>query len=317
MTSAEYRLLVLALAWILASIPIALLIWQVWLRPVRVHPVIPHEDAAPAGHFLDVPLPSAQAPPEESGVPVRQWKRVDGWIALAVVLILSLMMGPLASGESGGTDGELSSRMVTDMRTVMATQLVFQFAFAGLLLFYLTQGRGLNPVFLFGLRRTRWPFLPLRALAWLVPGAIGIGLVSLATMPWLLRLLGQESASSQMVVEALRETTDPMTKVMVALTVGIGAPFMEELVFRGFLYSVARRFTHWSYAALGSSLLFAVIHNNAMSFIPLTLLGLLFTAAYEQSRNLLVPMVMHGMFNLFQISILFYAPHLVQRLDNV
>ena len=92
---------------------------------------------------------------------------------------------------------------------------------------------------------------------------------------------------------------------------------MEELVFRGFLYSVARRFTHWSYAALASSLFFAIVHGNVHSFLPLTLLGLLFTAAYEQSKSLLVPMVMHASFNSLQIFVCFQFPELIKQLEKV
>ena len=94
MTPAEHHLLLLALAWILASVPLALLAFQVWFRARPVHPVIPHEDDSPAGSFLDVPLLPVPGPREPvAGHP--RWKRVDGWVALATVAVLSLLMGPL------------------------------------------------------------------------------------------------------------------------------------------------------------------------------------------------------------------------------
>ena len=198
---------------------------------------------------------------------------------------------------------------------LMGMQLVFQLGMAGLLWFYLAGARGFQPVTLFGLKRQPWVMVPAWALAWIVPGTIGVGAVTALTMPWLLKLLGQDAASPQMIVKALGETPDALTKLSVAVTVGLGAPFMEEVFFRGFLYGVAKRFTHWSYAAVGSSLFFAVVHGNVMSMIPLTLLGLLFVAAYEQTRSLLVPMVMHSIFNLFQITVMFYAPQLAQQID--
>lgn len=310
MTPAEHRLLLLTLAWILASVPIALLAFQVWFRPRPVHPVIPHEDAVPAAAFLDVALPPPLPPAEETGLPVRHWKRVDGWVAVAFLLVLSLLMGPLT------LDPELPSELKISAG-LMWMQLVFQLGMAGLLLFYLAGARGFDPAALFGLKKQPLLMVPAWALAWIVPGTFAMGVINFLTMPWLLEWLGQSAASPQMIVKALGETPDALTKISVAVTVGLGAPLMEELVFRGFLYGVAKRFTHWSYAAVGSSLFFAVVHGNVMSLLPLTLLGLLFVAAYEQSKSLLVPMVMHAVFNLFQIAVMFYAPQLAQSLDKV
>jgi membrane protease YdiL (CAAX protease family) len=308
MTLAEHHLLLLALAWILASVPLALLAFQVWFRDRPVHPVIPHEDDSPAGSFLDVPLLPVPGPREPvAGHP--RWKRVDGWVALATVAVLSLLMGPLVMPPESGETFQLSANL-------MLMQLVFQLGMAGLLLFYLAGVRGFNLLSLFGLKRQRMVMVPVWALLWIVPGTLLVGLVNYLTMPWLLGLLGQSEASPQLIVKALGQSPDAMTKLAVVACVGFGAPFMEELVFRGFLYSVAKRFTHWSYAALGSALFFASVHGNVMSFVPLALLGLLFTAAYEQTKNLLVPIVMHAMFNLCQVALMFYAPELARYLEK-
>ncbi len=309
MTSAEHRLLVLALAWILASIPLALLVWQVWLRPRPVHPVIPHEDAVPAGSFLDVALPPPLPDIPGRGVPVRHWKAVDGWVALGLVAVLSWLMGPMALDPAKASTFQASPE-------VLYGQMVFQAGFVGLLWAYLAVSRGLNPVQLFGLKRQPLWAVPAWALLWIVPGTMLIGLINLLTMPHLLKWLGQSEASPQMMIQALQQSPDDLVKVLTYLTVAVGAPLMEELIFRGFLYGVAKRFTHWSYAAIGSSLFFAVVHGNVMSFLPLTLLGLLFAAAYEQTKNLLVPVVMHAVFNAFQVSVLFYFPEIVQQLEK-
>lgn len=309
MTTAEHRLLVLALAWILATIPPAILVWQVWLRRRPVHPVIPHEDAAPAGSFLDVALPPPLPPAAQRGLPVRHWKAMDGWVALGVVAVLTVMMGPMTIDPEKAGEFKLSAALLMQ-------NLVFQVAFAGLLWFYLAVVRGMKPAQVLGMKNQPPLLIPVWALAWIFPGTILVGMINLVTMPWVLKLLGQTEASPQMIVDALKVTPDSSVKLLVFLTVGFGAPLMEELIFRGFLYSVAKRFTHWSYAALSTSLFFAVVHGNVMSFLPLTLLGLLFTAAYEQTKNILVPMTMHALFNLMQVSILFYAPELAKQLEK-
>lgn len=310
MTPAEHRLLILALAWILASIPLALLVWQVWLRPRRpLHPVIPHEDAFPAGSFLDVALPPPLPEMPGRGIPVRHWKAVDGWVALGLVAVLSWLMGPLAIDPARAAAFQATPEL-------LCGQMVFQAGFVGLLWAYLAAARGLKPGQLFGLKRQPLWAVPGWALLWIIPGMVLVGLINLITMPHLLNWLGQSEASPQMIIEALKQSPEPLVIFLTYLTVAVGAPVMEELIFRGFLYGVAKRFTHWSYAALGSSLFFAVVHGNVMSFLPLTLLGLLFTAAYEQTKNLLVPIVMHACFNGLQVSVLFFFPEILQQLEK-
>lgn len=305
MTAAEHQFILSVLLWVLVSIPVALLVFRVWFRDRPVRPVIPHEDAAPAGSFLDVALPPALPLPEETGLPVRQWKRIDGLVALALVVLLTVLMGPLATDPEASSGFEISAER-------MLVQLTFQMGMAGLLIFYLQAARGFDWTQLFGLRRHPWYKVAGYSIAWIIPGVFLVGIINYLTMPWLLEFLGQEMASPQLIVDALGKSTDNATKVVVFLSVGLGAPIMEELIFRGFLYPVGKRFMHWSYAAPASALFFAAVHGNAMSLIPLTVLGLIFTAAYERSKNLMVPIAMHAIFNLFQVSILFYAPHLAQ-----
>ncbi|HEX2749091.1 MAG TPA: CPBP family intramembrane glutamic endopeptidase, partial [Verrucomicrobiales bacterium] len=89
-------------------------------------------------------------------------------------------------------------------------------------------------------------------------------------------------------------------QVLMFVTLCVGAPLMEELIFRGVLFSVASRFIHPIYANVATSLLFGVIHNNLLVLIPLTLLGMLFAYVYQRTRSLAVPVLMHAMFNGFQ-----------------
>ncbi len=307
MTAAEHGLLVMALGWILGSVPLALLAWQVWWRKGGVeHAVIPHEDAQPAGSFLDVSLPPP-LPEASGGVGVRHWRALDGWVALGLLGVLSALMGPLTVPVGEVEAMKLSAKG-------MGLQFAFQLGLGGLLLFYVGKLRRLDVGRIFGLRQQRLWMVPVWALGWIVPGMVAVAALSWLTMPFLLRMIGQDEASPQLIVRALLETPDALTRGMVVLSVGLGAPFMEELVFRGFLYAVGKRFTHWSYAAGASALFFAVVHGNAMSFLPLCFLGLLFTAAYEHSRSLLVPMAMHSFFNMVQLLVLFYAPQIAPSL---
>jgi membrane protease YdiL (CAAX protease family) len=75
------------------------------------------------------------------------------------------------------------------------------------------------------------------------------------------------------------------------------APAVEEMLFRGILYPSLKQAGYPRLAWWVTSLFFASIHCNAMTFVPLTLLAILLTWLYEQADNLLAPMVAHGLFN--------------------
>lgn len=315
MTAAEHHILILAMAWILGSIPMALLAFQLWLRKLGHAPttqtIIPHEDEAPAGSFLDVPLPPPALPlPEETGVPVRQWKRLDGWVALGTVLLLGLLMGPLLLDPEKAAGFELNPGR-------MGVQIAFQLSLAGLLLFYLARLRHIDLTKLFGLRKYSFFGNLGRALAFVVPGMVGILIFTVVSMPYIQKWLGLDAASPQIMIKALQSGIDPLTGLLTFISACVAAPLMEELIFRGFLYGVAKRFTHASYAAVASALFFALIHSNVMSFLPLTLLGLLFVAAYESTRSLLVPVLMHMVFNTVQLTLLFLSPYLQRLAENL
>jgi membrane protease YdiL (CAAX protease family) len=50
-------------------------------------------------------------------------------------------------------------------------------------------------------------------------------------------------------------------------------------------------------ALWGTSLLFAAVHTNVVTFVPLVVLALVLTALYERTDNLLAPVAAHVLFN--------------------
>ena len=88
---------------------------------------------------------------------------------------------------------------------------------------------------------------------------------------------------------------------------GIVAPMTEEVFFRGILYGFLRR---WGIAValVLSTCAFAFTHGLGYGF-PVTQVvgGILFAAAYEMEKNLLVPIAIHCLGNLviFALSALF------------
>ena len=59
-------------------------------------------------------------------------------------------------------------------------------------------------------------------------------------------------------------------------------------------------------------ILFGAIHSNHASLIPLSLLGMVFAAAYHRTGSLAVPVIMHSLFNCVSFLVLTYGPPLTQ-----
>jgi membrane protease YdiL (CAAX protease family) len=99
--------------------------------------------------------------------------------------------------------------------------------------------------------------------------------------------------------------SEVLWQVLVAAV--IIAPVTEEILFRGYFYGVLKRFAGPVPAALGVSLLFGAIHNNALGFPGLTLLALGLTLAYEWSGSILVSIFMHAWFNATSLLVMWWA----------
>jgi len=83
------------------------------------------------------------------------------------------------------------------------------------------------------------------------------------------------------------------------------APVAEEFIFRGMLYPFFKQLGRPRLALLGVSFLFAAIHLNAPTFVPLFVLALVFTWLYEKTDCLLAPIAAHSLFNTANLVILF------------
>jgi membrane protease YdiL (CAAX protease family) len=97
------------------------------------------------------------------------------------------------------------------------------------------------------------------------------------------------------------------TGIYLGIFAVIIAPVAEEFIFRGMLYPFVKQLGFPKLAFFGTSLLFALIHLDAMIFIPLFALALALTWLYEKTDNLLAPIVAHSLFNAANLVILSLA----------
>ncbi|HVM49755.1 MAG TPA: CPBP family intramembrane glutamic endopeptidase [Candidatus Acidoferrum sp.] len=101
----------------------------------------------------------------------------------------------------------------------------------------------------------------------------------------------------QQSVHALRTTTSWADRLALAAAAILLAPVAEEMLFRGVLYPAIKQAGFPHLALWGTSVFFAVVHTNLVTFLPLVVLALALTALYERTNNLLAPITAHSVFN--------------------
>ena len=325
---AEYQILICVLAAVFLSLPVAMLVRARFRKADRMEAEFAGPPVALEGAPAAVAPPPLPPWPANAGPPVSEtpwnppytdllppvpppqpqqqgWTRKDAWFAFILAVVVALLMGPVAAG-GGKADG---ADKIDFSATLFTVQIIFQAGVIGMVLGYLCLHRRFNPVALFGLRQMSVLRTIGVALLTLIAAYIGIMIVAAVTMPLLQDLTGIE-LKQQILVESAPQIKDPAARVLMFVTLCIGAPLMEELIFRGVLFSVAAKFIHPIYANVATSVLFGCIHNNLFSLIPLTLLGMVFAGVYQRTRSLAVPVLMHSLFNCSQFLLLLYGPKL-------
>jgi membrane protease YdiL (CAAX protease family) len=113
----------------------------------------------------------------------------------------------------------------------------------------------------------------------------------------------------QLAVTLLANTKSWWLRIYLGAFAVVLAPAAEEFVFRGMLYPFVKQLGYPRLAWLGVSALFALIHVNAATFVPLFVLALALTWLYEKTDNLLAPITAHALFNAANlVALLFEDP---------
>jgi len=126
-----------------------------------------------------------------------------------------------------------------------------------------------------------------------VPIVTGTGLAWDA----LLDLVGLPTAHQELVDFFTQARSPALLTTMIVLALVI-APVGEELIFRAGLFRYLRtRVPRWLAFTISAGV-FALLHLNWVSFLPLFALGVVFALAYERTGRVSVVIVAHALFNL-------------------
>lgn len=221
-----------------------------------------------------------------------RWVHVSDAFVAGVLVVWFAMLGRDALAQAG--ERAIEFRQVVTGAMVYASIVIF---IGGLMIY---RNLRVSEVFGFGALR----FGP----------TLGRGLLYLAAAYPLLMLvqamvygaLGGEMGQ-QDVVKFLADSRSMRDRMAVLVMAVVVAPVAEEIIFRGYLYPVMKKYFGPFVAMVGTSLLFAVLHGHAASLPALFMLAMCLGLSYEKSGSLLVPMIMHAVFNAISVAaILFF-----------
>ncbi|XMB66399.1 type II CAAX endopeptidase family protein [Mycoplasmatota bacterium zrk1] len=95
--------------------------------------------------------------------------------------------------------------------------------------------------------------------------------------------------------------------IIFTITTIILVPFIEEVVFRGVMYNLFYQNFNKLIGIVLSSLIFGLLHvvSGDLIYLPIySILGAVLLLSYIKSNNLLVPILVHSLYNLFSILIM-------------
>lgn len=131
---------------------------------------------------------------------------------------------------------------------------------------------------------------------WSVAG-LAMGAIAVASAFAVSLMFGAELPQSQAALELFADLDSLGSQVAVAISVTLFAPLFEEILFRGFVYRNLRDLIPPVPAMLVTGLLFGLVHLDLAFMFQLSALGAVLCFAYERSGSLLVPILIHALWN--------------------
>ncbi|MDQ6925078.1 MAG: CPBP family intramembrane metalloprotease [Candidatus Eremiobacteraeota bacterium] len=151
-----------------------------------------------------------------------------------------------------------------------------------------------------------WRALGLRAPRW-QDVAYGIGGTVVMLLASAAAAGVQESVfhlkADEVQVHWLRDARGAMIWMFAVLAI-VGAPFFEEVAFRGFVFNAFRRYLPGWFAVVVTGIVFGLSHlqpGNGGAIVPLAVGGVVLTWVYYRTGSLVASMITHACFNLVPV----------------
>ncbi|MCW5822920.1 MAG: CPBP family intramembrane metalloprotease [Cyanobacteria bacterium TGS_CYA1] len=128
---------------------------------------------------------------------------------------------------------------------------------------------------------------------------------------WAASGFGSQMSSNPIISEVVSsvKNIDLFAILAFTLTLGVMPALLEELLFRGFVYTSLRKYLGAFIGIILSAGLFSIVHMDQGSMLQLFSLGFVFAYAVEKNQSLIPSMVAHCLWNLtaFTMILLMYA----------
>lgn len=116
----------------------------------------------------------------------------------------------------------------------------------------------------------------------------------------------------------LMDMKSPIDFVLNIILLGFVAGIGEELLFRGVLQKLFTKLSkNVHFGALSTGFLFSLMHFQLEGFIPRMILGTLFCYLLIFTANLWITMIIHILFNSFQVAIPYCYPQSMEKINEV
>ena len=236
-------------------------------------------------------------------LPEKTWK-TDSVLRLMLGIFGTWSMGVLLAAALAHFNPALSAE-----RTSLLSMVIITLAFHGAALFWISsflKSENISWLEAFGFNQSGRG----RAVAWAL-----ISAVLVLPAAWGLQQLSAQIMQSnhlnpepQKVVQEIQKGDFSwFQQVYLALVTLIAAPMVEEMLFRGILYPTIKRAGYPKIALWSTAILFSLTHQHAPSFLSLVFFALILTLLYEETGNLLAPILAHSCFNAVNFVMLLFS----------
>lgn len=131
---------------------------------------------------------------------------------------------------------------------------------------------------------------------------VGLGIFSYYVKEFITQIKPDSIVSYSSLVEEIDFSTFSWYTILVIVYFVIVAPIMEELTFRGLSLGFAERKMSFAAANIIQAILFAALQMNLIQGITCLVLGLVAGYIYYITENILVPVLMHLVYNVTLIA---------------
>jgi uncharacterized protein len=100
--------------------------------------------------------------------------------------------------------------------------------------------------------------------------------------------------------------------LFLTIFVSVLGPVIEEIFFRGFLYSAVKKRFGILIGVLLSAALFSALHANIVGFLPIMILGVLMAFLYEATGSLVTSISVHILHNSIIVCFVFFIKELLK-----